>query len=50
MRGVSRKYLNSYLNKVIWRRNNCLKRIDAMDSILRDISEQNPLTAEFVVS
>ena len=42
MRGVSRRYLNSYLDEFLWRRNTCKSRFEAVDKILTAIAEQYP--------
>ncbi|CAF0978825.1 unnamed protein product [Brachionus calyciflorus] len=40
MRGVSRKYLTSYIDEFIWRKNECETRTDASDAILESLADQ----------
>ncbi len=42
MRGISRKYLQSYLDEFCWRRNNNLTRFEAFDAIIRAIGKVFP--------
>ncbi|RMZ94534.1 DDE transposase, partial [Brachionus plicatilis] len=46
MRGVSRKYLSSYLDEFTWRRNMCETRSDAATVILNEIADQYTTKSE----
>ncbi len=42
MRGINRKYLQSYLDQFCWRRNNNLSPFQAFDAIIRAIGQVFP--------
>ncbi|RNA02341.1 transposase [Brachionus plicatilis] len=46
MRGVSRKYLSSYLDEFTWRRNMCETRSEAATVILNEIADQYSAKSE----